>query len=85
MQVTELSDHMPMLGEMSSQAKEKWEKKLNHSKQPLGLLGMDIGYGNGTSPGGVKYTLMLMDDATKQVWIYRLHNTSEYNRMSTIW
>ncbi len=33
---------------------------------------MDIGYGEGISPGGHKYALTLVDLATRHTWVYGL-------------
>ena len=46
---------------------------------------MDIGYGDGTSPGGVNYTLMLVDSSKRYAWIYGMHGTSKEDIMSMLW
>lgn len=38
----------------------------------LTTVGMDIGCGEGTSPGGHKYALTLVNLATVHVWVYVL-------------
>ena len=47
--------------------------KLKHKNQPLQHVGIDIGYKNGTSLGGVNYMPVLVDAATGRTWIYGMH------------
>jgi hypothetical protein len=51
----------------------------NNKGKPLSLsthfiekVGMDIGYGNPDSPGGFKYSLLIVDYKTQSKYIYRL-------------
>ena len=37
---------------------------------------IDIGYGCGTSPGGHRYCLFVVDKATTQCWVYGLRDLS---------
>ena len=37
---------------------------------------MDISYGNGPSPGGFKYCLLLVDYCTRYSWLYGLPSLS---------
>ena len=78
-------DELPTLGEIANRPKGKRGKKLKHRNQPLQLVGMDIGYGNGTSPGGVNYMLILVDAEIGHMWIYGLHGTTEEDVMTALW
>ena len=48
----------------------------SRARRPLDVVGMDIGYGSGTSPGGYNYCLTLMDSATRLVFCYGLRHLS---------
>jgi hypothetical protein len=63
----------------------------NHSKllspptQALNIVGMDIGYGEGTSPGGHKYALTLADLATCHTWVYGLRTKTAKSIIDALW
>jgi hypothetical protein len=46
---------------------------------------MDIGYGKGTSPGGHKYALTLVDLAMHHVWVYGLHTKGAASVIDALW
>jgi hypothetical protein len=60
------------IGDMATINQNKHGKLLERPKQALHTVGMDIGYGDGTSPGGYKYALTLVDFATRHTWVYGL-------------
>jgi hypothetical protein len=49
-------------------------KLLTPPKEALDVVGMDIGYGDGVSPGGYRYCLMLVDRKTRKTWVYGFPN-----------
>ena len=51
----------------------------------LDLVGMDIGYGNGTSPGGYNYCLTLVDSATRMVFCYGLRSLRGADLQDALW
>jgi hypothetical protein len=46
---------------------------------------MDIGYGDGVSPGGYRYCLMLVDHKTRKTWIYRLPDMGGNSLCDALW
>ena len=46
---------------------------------------MDIGYGDGTSPGGFKYNLLLVDRTTCKTWVYGLCDMNGSTIADAIW
>ena len=51
----------------------------------LDLVGMDIGYGTGTSPGGYNYCLTLVDSATRFVFCYGLRSLQSADIQDALW
>jgi transposase InsO family protein len=60
-------------------------KLLDRPKTTLHTVGMDIGYGEGTSPGGYKYALTLVDFATRHTWVYGLRTKSSECIIDALW
>jgi hypothetical protein len=60
-------------------------KSLQRPKTALDVVGMDIGYGDGTSPGGFKYTLLLVDRTTRNTWVYGLRDMTGSTIADAIW
>ena len=46
---------------------------------------MDIGYGSGSSPGGHKFVLVLVDQCTSHTWIYGMRSTSGADIQEALW
>jgi hypothetical protein len=46
---------------------------------------MDIGYGDGKSPGGFTHVLVLVDLSTRYGWTYSLKNTSGTSIVDALW
>jgi hypothetical protein len=46
---------------------------------------MYIGYGNGVSPGGYRYCLMLVDRKTRKTWIYGLPDMGGNSFCDALW
>ena len=51
----------------------------------LEVVGMDIGYGNGTAIGGSKYALILVDQCTTQSFVYGMHGSSGADVCEALW
>jgi hypothetical protein len=50
---------------------------LEQPKHKLHTVGMDIGYGDGKSPGGFTHCLVIIDLATRHAWTYGLANVGQ--------
>ena len=46
---------------------------------------MDIGYGEDASIGGYKYVLMLVDQCTRNSWVYGMHGSSGADVSEALW
>ena len=73
------------LGDMSTVIRKNKSKAKSPSKSKLHTVGMDLGYGNGTSPGGYKYCLTLVDSYTKQTWTYGLKTKTARDIIDALW
>jgi hypothetical protein len=60
-------------------------KSLKCPQTAFDVVGMDIGYGDGTSPGGFKYTLLLVDRTTRKAWVYGLRDMTGSMIADAIW
>ena len=63
---------IPTIGELVNQKRGKRQQKDNKETVPLEVIGMDIGYGDGTSYGESKYVLVLIDQCTTNSFIYKM-------------
>ena len=67
----------PTLGDMAPTVKRnRHGKLLTRPRQRLHTVGMDIGYGSGTSPGGHRYALTLVDFSSRHTLVYGLPSKS---------
>jgi hypothetical protein len=73
------------IGDMATINRNRYDKLLDRPKTALHTIGMDIGYGEGTSPGGYKYALTLVDFATRHTWVYGLRTKSSECIIDTLW
>jgi hypothetical protein len=73
------------LGEVTTISRNKHGKILDTPPQSLHTVGMDIGYGEGTSPGGYKYVLTLVDFATRYTWTYGLKTKTTEAVINALW
>jgi hypothetical protein len=73
------------IGDMATINRNKSGKLLSRPTQALTTVGMDIGYGEGTSPGGHKYALTLVDLATRHVWVYGLRTKGADSVIDALW
>jgi transposase InsO family protein len=73
------------IGDMATITRNRHGKLLTRPAQALHTVGMDIGYGEGTSPGGYKYALTLVDLATRHTWVYGLRTKSAESIIDVLW
>jgi hypothetical protein len=60
------------IGDFTTIRRNNHGKLLDQPLRALHTVGMDIGYGEGTSPGGYKYALPPVDYSTRHCWTYGL-------------
>jgi hypothetical protein len=73
------------LGNITTISRNNKGKLLSRLATSLHNVGMDIGYGEGTSPGGYKYAFTLVDYATRYTWIYGLKNKTAESVIDAVW
>ena len=74
--VVNTSDPYPTVGDMVNSSQRRRTKSKRRAKDKLDTVGMDIPYGKKVGPGGKRYTLMLVNQATRYCWVYRMKDTS---------
>ena len=73
------------IGDMATINCNRHGKLLSRPRHSLHTVGMDIGYGKGTSPGGHKYALTLVDLATRHTWVYGLRTKGADSIIDALW
>jgi hypothetical protein len=73
------------LGDITTITRNNQGKLLQRPSHTLHTLGMDIGYGEGTSPGGYNYALTLVDYATRYTWTYGLKTKTVESIIDALW
>jgi hypothetical protein len=73
------------IGDMATINRNCHGTLLSQPKLALHTVGMDIGYGKGTSPGRHKYALTLVDLATCHTWVYGLHTKGAESIIDALW
>jgi hypothetical protein len=73
------------IGDMATINRNNHGKILERPRTALHTVGMAIGYGDGTSPGGYKYTLTLVDFATCHTWVYGLRSKTADCIIDALW
>ena len=66
---------VPSIGTLVNRKQGKRKHKGSQATVPLEVVGMDIGYGADLSIGGFKYVLVLVDQCTRHLFIYRMHKS----------
>ena len=74
--VVDDDQHIPTVGELVNRKRGKRRRKGSKATVPLEVVGMDIGYGDGTSYGGSKYVLVLVDQCTTNSFSYGMQGSS---------
>ena len=67
---------LPTVGDLVNSTKHRRGKRSKRPSKKLDLVGMDIGYGDETSPGGYKYVLSLVDSFTRHSFVYGLRGVT---------
>ena len=73
------------IGELVNRKRGKRRRKGSKATVPLEVVGMDIGYGDGTSVGGHKYVLVLVDQCTSTSFLYGMHGSSGADVCEALW
>jgi hypothetical protein len=73
------------LSDITTISRNNKGKLLSRPATSLHTVGMDIGYGEGTSPGGYKYALTLVDYATRYTWTSGLKNKMAESVIDALW
>jgi hypothetical protein len=76
LQVVQDRDAPTTLGDFATIKRNRHGDLLDRPTTTLHTVGMDIGYGDGISPGGYKFALTLVDYCTRHVWVYGLKTKS---------
>jgi hypothetical protein len=79
------SDPPLTIGDMATINQNKHGRLLMRPQKVLHTVGMDIGYGQGVSPGGHKYALTLVDLATRHTWVYGLKTKAADSIIDALW
>ena len=83
--MVEVSEPILSVGDPVNIQRGRKGKSLTRPKTALDVIGMDIGYGDGTSLGGFKYTLLLVDRTTHKTWVYGLCDMNGSTIADAIW
>ena len=73
------------VGKLVNRRRGKRRRKASKAEYPLHVVGMDIGYGQGASPWGYKYVLVLTDQCTTYTWTYGMSGTSGKDIQEALW
>jgi hypothetical protein len=73
------------VGDFATIRPNKHGKLLDRPTRSLHTVGMYIGYGEGTSPGGFKYALTLVDYSTRHCWTYGLKTKTAESLIDALW
>jgi hypothetical protein len=73
------------IGDMATINRNNHGKLLNRPKTALHTVGMDVGHGEGTSPGGHKHALTLVDFATCHAWVHGLRTKTASCIIEALW
>ena len=83
--VIDNNNDIPSIGKLVNKKRGKRKKKGSTATVPLEVVGMDIGYGEDASIGGYKYVLMLVDQCTRNSWVYGMHGSSGADVSEALW
>ena len=79
-------DHdIPTIRELVNRKRGKRRHRSSKATIPLEVVGMDIGYGEGTSYGGSKYVLVLVDQCTSNSFTYGMKGASSADVCEALW
>ena len=83
--VIDNENDIPTVGELVNRKRGRRKRKGQRATSPLEVVGMDIGYGEGTSIGGYKYVLILVDQCTTESFVYGMHGASGSDVCKALW
>jgi hypothetical protein len=72
-------------GTVANQRRRKRNKTAKQLTHRLQKVSMEIGYGAGTSPGGAKYCLVLVDGYSHQASVYGLNGLTGVDIQDALW
>ncbi len=73
------------IGDMSTMKRGARGGPIPRPLHALHTVGVNIGYGDGKSPGGYQYCLFLVDLATRYTWTYSLTDLSGDTIINALW
>jgi hypothetical protein len=73
------------IGDVTTIDRRSKGKSRHHSLNKLDVVGMDIGYGSGISPGGYRYCITLVDFATHTLFFYGLSSLKGGDIQDALW
>ena len=85
LQVVDAQEAVPTVGDFTTIDQRRRGPSRRRERAKLDLVGMDIGYGSGTSPGGYNYCLTLVDSATRMVFCYGLQRLTGGDLQDAFW
>ena len=83
--VVDNDQEIPTIGELVNRKRGKRRQKVSNATVPLEVVGMDIGYGEGTSYSGSKYVLVLVDQCTSNSFTYGMQGASGGDVFEALW
>ena len=83
--VIDNENEVPSIGKLVNRKRGKRCRKGDRATVPLEVVGMDIGYGDDVSVGGYKYVLILVDQCTRQSFVYGMQGSSGSDVSEALW
>ena len=85
LKVVHAQESTPTVGDFTTIDQRRRGPSRRRERCRLDLVGMDIGYGSGISPGGYNYCLTLVDSATRMVFSYGLTRLTGGDLQDAFW
>jgi hypothetical protein len=83
--VADIGEPLLSVGSVVNVQRGRKGRSLSRPKKALDTVGMDVCYGDGVSPGGYSYCLMLVDRATRKTWVYGLKDMNGSTIADALW
>lgn len=84
--VTDNDNDVPLIGSLVNRKRGRRKRKGKRATMPLEVVGMDVGYGaDGKSIGGYSHVLTLVDQCTRQSWVYGMNGSSGADITEALW
>ena len=81
----DFAQDIPTIGELVNRKRGKRYRKVSKVTVPLEVVGCDIGYNDGISVSGATYVLMLVDQCTKNSFVYSMYGSSGADICEALW